>query len=385
MKILYVGSIFTSDSDFPLVKNLIERGHEVFYLVPLSKAFLRAGLFDIKKFIPHTGIYRGTDYEELKVYAKYIDLSRLFIVNLVDFRTRYIPTFLLWVKVFLFFFSKRVDILHSSWPLEGMSKILYRLPCKKVVMVHDPFQHSSIKESLFEKNRKIAFKKADKLVLLSTPLLEKFCSYYDIPKNKILVNQMGEFDYMRVLESSAPRPLEKYILFFGYIAGYKGLEYLCQAMVEIHKKHPELKLLIAGGGKIYFDFTPYQNLDYIELRNRYIPTEELAVLLKDCEFSVCPYKDATQSGVVQTTFSLATPMIVTNVGALPDSVIDGRYGKVIPPRDVDAIVQACCFLYEQPQLLHEMRSNIRMEWSCKMSWSPIVDKYVEVYEELMEK
>lgn len=151
---------------------------------------------------------------------------------------------------------------------------------------------------------------------------------------------MVEFDYLREIQQVPTRIDAKYILFFGYISSYKGLEYLCEAMMKVHKSHPEVKLVIAGGGNIYFDWKPYKDLDYIILRNHFVDLPELAGLLSECEFSVCPYKDATQSGVVQTAFSLGVPMLVTNVGALPDVVKDGQNGLVVPPCDSSSLVGA---------------------------------------------
>lgn len=81
-----------------------------------------------------------------------------------------------------------------------------------------------------------------------------------------------------------------------------------------------MNLVIAGGGQIYFDFKPYENLNYIKLINEYIPISSLSGLLQNALFAVCPYKDATQSGVVQMAFSANVPLIVTNVGDLPNAV-----------------------------------------------------------------
>lgn len=249
-------------------------------------------------------------------------------------------------------------------------------------MVHDPFKHSSNTSITQERDRVYAFKRFDKLVLLNQIQKSEFCSYYKIPSTKIMINKMGYFDYMEMLKVKSH--IEKpYVLFFGYIVSYKGLEYLCQAMLEVHKKFPKLKLVIAGGGKIYFDYEPYKNLDYFILKNQYIPVDELSQLLRDCEFAVCPYKDATQSGVVQTAFSLNVPMIVTNVGALPESVVNGVTGLVIPPHSVQDIANSICDLYNNREKLETMRKNIRNIWRKNMDWNTITDKYIGVYKEII--
>ena len=291
-------------------------------------------------------------------------------------------TVLIWIKFYLMMLLWNPDILHVAWPLGKMSRILYLLPAKKVLMVHDPFKHSSNTSMTQERDRVYAFKRFDKLVLLNQIQKSEFCSYYKIPSTKIMINKMGYFDYMEMLKVKS-RIEKPYVLFFGYIVSYKGLEYLCQAMLEVHKKFPKLKLVIAGGGKIYFDYEPYKNLDYFILKNQYIPVDELSQLLRDCEFAVCPYKDATQSGVVQTAFSLNVPMIVTNVGALPESVVNGVTGLVIPPHSVQDIANSICDLYNNREKLETMRKNIRNIWRKNMDWNSITDKYIGVYKEMI--
>lgn len=75
----------------------------------------------------------------------------------------------------------------------------------------------------------------------------------------------------------------------------------------------EATLTIAGGGRMYFDYSPYECLKYIKLINRYIPTEELAGLLQQCDFTVCPYTDATQSGVIMTSLTMSKPVVATSL------------------------------------------------------------------------
>ena len=344
MKILYFGSIFSSDSDFPLVKKLREKGHQVKFVMPISYQYKKGGLIDIEPF-RKTGIYKACSYKQMGAYQDYLDLEQTYFINQTDFRMRNIMTVLIWIKFYLMMLLWNPDILHVAWPLGKMSRILYLLPAKKVLMVHDPFKHSSNTSITQERDRVYAFKRFDKLVLLNQIQKSEFCSYYKIPSTKIMINKMGYFDYMEMLKVKSH--IEKpYVLFFGYIVSYKGLEYFI-------------------------------------LKNQYIPVDELSQLLRDCEFAVCPYKDATQSGVVQTAFSLNVPMIVTNVGALPESVVNGVTGLVIPPHSVQDIANSICDLYNNREKLETMRKNIRNIWRKNMDWNTITDKYIGVYKEII--
>ena len=172
------------------------------------------------------------------------------------------------------------------------------------------------------------------------------------------------------------------ILFFGLISPYKGLEYLCKAMVKVHEVFSNVKLTIAGGGKIYFDFSLYRQLDYIEVRNHYIGMKELASLLNRSSFVVCPYKDATQSGVIMTSFAMQCPVIASNVGALKEQIEDGKTGILVPACNVDALSNAIIELIKNPALLQKMKNNIKeINTSGINSWKIIADNYLSVYKQ----
>ena len=69
---------------------------------------------------------------------------------------------------------------------------------------------------------------------------------------------------------------------------------------------------------------------------------------------VCPYIDATQSGVVMSAFALNKPVVATKVGALPTMVKNGQYGTIVPPKDVATLASAINTLIENPQKIEAM-------------------------------
>ena len=62
----------------------------------------------------------------------------------------------------------------------------------------------------------------------------------------------------------------KNVLFFGRISPYKGIEYLCEAMMRVREHIPDATLTIAGNGNIYFDISPYEKQEWIDIQNKYI-------------------------------------------------------------------------------------------------------------------
>ena len=105
----------------------------------------------------------------------------------------------------------------------------------------------------------------------------------------------------------------------------------------------------------------------------------LAGLLKDASFTVCPYKDATQSGVIQTAFSMDCPVVATNVGALPEAIDNQITGLIVPPCDSDALADAMDKLLGDASLLKSMRANINKIWRKQMGWDKILDQYIKCY------
>lgn len=104
-------------------------------------------------------------------------------------------------------------------------------------------------------------------------------------------------------------------------------------------------------------------------------------LIENSVFTVCPYKDATQSGVVSSSFALAKPVLATNVGGLGESVLDGITGRLISPNNSDILSQAIVDMMQHEDLLISYSKNIKtIFWEGNKSWSAIADKYIQIYE-----
>ena len=81
------------------------------------------------------------------------------------------------------------------------------------------------------------------------------------------------------------------------------------------------------------------------LRTDFIPDCEVRYYLSAADFVIQPYRNATQSGVTPLAYHFEKPMLVTNVGGLPDLVPDGKVGIVTEPNPRD-IATGILELYE---------------------------------------
>lgn len=143
------------------------------------------------------------------------------------------------------------------------------------------------------------------------------------------------------------RTSQRYVLFFGFIRDYKGLDLLLQAMADERMEPLGVKLIVAG--EFYGDPKPYHDLiarldlsSRVAMHTDFIPDHEVNRYFCAADLVAQPYKTATQSGVTQIAFHFERPMLVTNVGGLPEIVPDGKVGFVVEPQAqaiADAIVR----------------------------------------------
>ncbi len=133
---------------------------------------------------------------------------------------------------------------------------------------------------------------------------------------------------------------QTYLLFFGFIRAYKGLDLLIEAMAHEKVKGLDVKLIIAG--EYYEDQEKYESKireyglsDNIILHTKYISNEEVHLYFCAADLVVQPYITATQSGISQIAYHFEKPMLVTNVGGLPEIVSHQKNGYVVPVNSKD--------------------------------------------------
>ncbi|HUT03123.1 MAG TPA: glycosyltransferase [bacterium] len=134
------------------------------------------------------------------------------------------------------------------------------------------------------------------------------------------------------------------LLFFGFVRRYKGLDLLIEAMPKVCKC-VDAELLIVG--EFWEKRVEYERMieraslqQNIRIIDRYVPDNEVALYFTAADIVILPYREATQSGVVQIAYAFCKPVITTDVGGLPEVVHDGRTGYVVPSEEPDAIADA---------------------------------------------
>ena len=176
-------------------------------------------------------------------------------------------------------------------------------------------------------------------------------------------------------------PANRYVLFFGLIRDYKGLDLLLDAWAQLRRAgRTEGRRLIV---EFYTAREPYLNRiadnglqDEVLLHDRFIPDDDVKYYFSAADFVVQPYKTATQSGVTQIAYQFCVPMVVTKVGGLAEIVPDGRVGYVCEPTP-EGVAGAIERMYEG-DTLQRFRENC-VEERRRFSWEEMCSRITELY------
>ena len=268
----------------------------------------------------------------------------------------------------------------------------YRMLCQilgkkvhKMFICHNVFPHERFFLDKFLV--KLALRKGDSYIVHSRSDARDLLS---IKKNAVFRhNPLPTYNAFHITGMSmlqARRKLnkgtdEKILLFFGFVREYKGLKHLINAMPKIKSTLGEITLMIVGSfdkdKQKYIELIHKNNVtDCIELIDGYMPDNEVEKYFAACDLVICPYESATQSAIVQIAFGFEKPVIVTNVGGLPDAVDDGVTGYVVEPRNPEALAEAVRKCYTR-EVIKTFEENIRKQ-AYRFSW----ERMTEVIEEL---
>jgi starch synthase len=279
----------------------------------------------------------------------------------------------------------RPDIIHMQLggSIIDLALLFFFKKYPLVSTFHDVKPHAGERNLLPNFIRYWVRKYSNQLLVHGEILRELMIKEYDLPANKVHFIQIGEHEVSPFKKYALENIKEdgNLILFFGRIWKYKGLEYLIKAEPMITKEVPNAKIIIAGVGE---DFQKYEkmmvNKDNFIVHNYRITYKEGAELFQRCSLVVLPYIEASQSGVIPTAYGFEKPVIVTDVGSIPEIVDDGVTGFVVPAKDSEALAKAIITLLKDEKLRKYMGKNAYKKLKTDMSWGNIAEKTVMVYE-----
>jgi D-inositol-3-phosphate glycosyltransferase len=182
-------------------------------------------------------------------------------------------------------------------------------------------------------------------------------------------------------------PGYQYLLFFGFIREYKGLDWLLTAFADPGIRKFKVKLLIAG--EYYTSPQKYELIirenhleDHVVLHTRFIDDSMVPYYFSAADLIVQPYKSATQSGVTQVAYHFEKPILVTDVGGLSEIVPNGKVGYAVSP-EPEAISEAIIDFLAQSRSSEFIR-NIKAE-KGRFSWEKMVETFSKLDDMILKK
>ena len=218
--------------------------------------------------------------------------------------------------------TARVVICHNvipHEPLPGLRRLTrWALQDADLVVTHAPHQRAELAE----------------LGLGAAPVLEAFHPRFDATELAPLPSEDAVAAERRRLGDP-----DLLLLTFGAIRPYKGVDIALEALTRLDRDL-DVRLVVAGrawgdADGLYAMVRARGLADRVEIRDRFIPNDEAALLFSAADASLLPYRSASQSGVVQLSFAYGCPVIATRVGGLPAAVTDGVDGVLCEPDPAD--------------------------------------------------
>lgn len=256
-----------------------------------------------------------------------------------------------------------------------------------VTTIHDINTHlgeeNQIIKYLFDKT----IESSNKFIVLSKRFIESVAQKYKVSKSDIYFIPHANFSFY-VPNGYKPNfsKLNYKILFFGRIHKYKGLEVLLKAMEIVSSKRKDIKLVIAGNGvisnseKILLD----KLNNNIEANIKWISDCEVHKYFENIDLTVIPYIEASQSGVIALSYSFGKTVIASNIGGLPEQIIN-NCGIIVEPGDFRELAKTILDLYDNPQKLSEMNINAFNVSNTVLSWNYSANEIIKILNETIKK
>jgi glycosyltransferase involved in cell wall biosynthesis len=281
------------------------------------------------------------------------------------------------------------DIIHiqRGHPWFNLSLPFLKRYCI-ITTIHDVILHTGDLESRIipKFTHKLAIRYCDQIIVHGEALKKEMMKEYSKKPDEISVLHRGINSIYRRYVETKIEEMDHTVLFFGRIWGYKGLQYLIEAEPRITREIPNFKIIIAGRGedvnKMYGD--KMVNKDRYVIHNKHIPNAMVAELFQKASVVVLPYTDASQSGVVPLAYAFGKPVVVTNVGSLPEVVDDGETGFIVPPKDSNKLGDAIIELLKNGAKRKRMGEKAYRKGEEELSWGRIAFRTVEVYKKAIQ-
>jgi glycosyltransferase involved in cell wall biosynthesis len=218
-----------------------------------------------------------------------------------------------------------------------------------LLAVHDALPHPGESYPLWQNHFRLDLRASDGIIVMSHYVADLMTRTYDYPRERMffMVLPAPQFTLPRTPRRfPTGRPWQ--IMFFGRVREYKGLELLAEAYAKLLKRY-QISLRIVGEGHVKA-LEALARLPGVSIENGWIPEREVPSVLNQADLLVLPYREASQSGILATSFALGIPAVATPVGGIPEQIVSGETGLLTANATASALVESIEKLISDPHL-----------------------------------
>jgi glycosyltransferase involved in cell wall biosynthesis len=261
-------------------------------------------------------------------------------------------------------------------------------PCPLLVGCHDPDPHSGERRWLLKRlTRQLMFARASAYVVHHESGRQALERRHRRVRGRVHAVRLAAYTFLRDLSpgpdlAEEPGPV---VLLFGRITPYKGVELLFRAAPLVAEQVSGVRFVVAGKpvrGYHPPEPPPLPAGGRIDTAYHYVPSTRTRQLFAQSQVAVCPYTDASQSGVVLTAYAFGCPVVVTDVGGLGEYVEEGVTGLVVAAGDHQALAAALVRCLSQPEFRDGLRKGVAKAVSTELSWDAARDQLLVIYTQI---
>ena len=370
MTVLYYTQTYYLDATLETIKSLQETDIDLHLMIELTPDSKKSNIVNINNLSNIKSLSNLTSIigkEQASLFNPYF--KKLKSVHFLVYHkksTFSIHTLLVTFRFLLFKYKIKPDIIHfDTISLRSLLFLPFLFNLKKVMTIHDPIAHIGEHSWKTFITQKIFYTLSNGFVFYSDFAKKQFENTFRMIHVPHFVLKFQPFTFNQYFMKRLNILPEGYILFFGRVSFYKGIDLLMEAIPIVLKCYPKQQFIIAGKSDGYqIDDTFLKkysnNLLFI---NQYFTVEEAVEVIQHAKFIVCPYRDASQSGVLMTANALGKTVLATSVGAFPEYIKNGIDGLITTPIAKD-IADHILFLLNNDRY-RNLENNVITSYSKK--------------------
>jgi glycosyltransferase involved in cell wall biosynthesis len=361
MKIALVVTLFppkwlagTEIASYNIAKNLAKKGHEVHVITSLDEGFPR------KEILDHFCIHR-------------IPLKKIRFIGVICF----------WFRILLEIKKTNPDIVHIQSISTALPGLFSKIALKKPFIVWAQGSDIYLPDKFTKLISKIVLKNASTVIALSKDMKTKMNDIYKREDTVILPNGIELAKFQNI----CPRKQNdktKSIIFVGTLRPVKGVKYLIEAMNIIHENLPDTKLLIVGDGpdrEKLKRLVQELNLQSCTHFAGKVSNEEIPEYMAQADLFALPSLSESFGIVNIEAMASGLPIITTNVGGLPEIVINGKNGFLVEPKNSKALAEKVILLLNDIDLCKKISAANKLT-AENYSWYSISKELQKIYEKI---